>query len=289
MEYSKEIKLFADCHCTLSESPMWNDAEQLMYWRGFEGELYRKAIGTPPDEYECFRLNVGLIGSMVFTDAGYMLLFCEKGKIWRWVPGEEPVLHRDFGMDLFNDVIVDPKGRIYCGMLAKDFFGPGPMGEHGSFWRLDPDGSFICLDKDIGTTPNGIRFSPDLTRLYFGVTDDDVIYVYDYDVETGELSNRRICANNCCPDGIAMDTDGNIWNTNCTPGMPLQCITPNGEVIKEYDFPVRRVISVCFGGNDRSIMFITTAHEGEPRGEHDGGVFMIEGAAKGTEEYILHC
>jgi len=289
LEYSKEIKLFADCHCTLSESPMWNDGEQMLYWRGFEGELYRKAYDAPADEYERYQLHIGCIGSMVFTDAGYMLLFADGGTVWKWTPGSDPAPYRNFHKNLFNDCLVDPRGRIYCGMLAENFFVPEKRGAYGSFWRLDPDGTFICIEDKIGTTPNGIRFSPDLTKLYFGVTDSDVIYRYDYDVDTGELKNRVVYAEGCFPDGIATDAQGNVWVANCRPGAPLRCLNPAGEIVKEYDFPVHRVISVSFGGPGNASMFVTTALEGQPVGAHDGGVFVIENAARGAREFILHC
>ena len=288
MENNKPYRIFADCHCTLSESPMWNDREQMLYWRGFHGELYRKPYDNDPDNYECFQLNIGAIGSMVFTDTDEMLLFADEGKIWKWIPGQEPVLYKDFKLNLFNDVLIDPKGRIYCGMLTENFFGEGERGKYGSFWRLDPDGEFYCIDNRIGAIPNGIRFSPDLTKLYFGITDDDTIYCYDYDLETGELSNRTALIGDCYPDGIAMDVEGNIWNANCRPGKPVQCFNPKGELIAEYDFPVHRPISVAFGGPDRKSLFVTTAHENQPVGEHDGGVFVIENTVGGADEYILH-
>ena len=281
-----EIQLFADCHATLSESPMWHPREKVLYWRGFEGEIYRKKIGTPPEEYECFRLSIGLIGSMVFTETETILLFADKGTVWKWIPGEEPVLYRTFGGALFNDVIADPNGRIYCGMLAENYFVPGKRGAHGSFWRLDPDGSFVCLEDAIGTTPNGIRFSPELDKLYFGVTDDNVVYEYDYNIQTGELSNRRVYAEDCSPDGIAMDRDGNLWVTDCRPGNPLIAFDRAGNRVVELVFPVRRVISAAFGGENRELLFVTTAHEGAPRGKHDGGVFLLENTAGGTDEFL---
>lgn len=288
MEQNGDYRLFADCHCTLSESPMWNHQEQMLYWRGFEGELYRKSYESAPDQYECFQLEIGPIGSMVFTDSNYILLFADGGKIWKWIPGENPELYKDFKSNLFNDCLVDPKGRIYCGMLTEHFFDETKRGRFGSFWRFDPDGSLHCIDNRIGAIPNGIRFSPDMTKLYFGVTDTNVIYSYDYDRQTGALCNRKIVVKDCFPDGIAVDVDGNIWVANCNPGNPVQCFTSHGELIKEYYFPVHRPISVAFGGPDNKSLFVTTALEGRPVGTHDGGVFVIEKTIGGAKEYILH-
>ena len=183
--------------------------------------------------------------------------------------------------------MTDANGRIYCGMLTENMFDTKNRGKYGSFWRFDGNGNFVCLEDKIGTTPNGIRFSPDMKNLYFAVTDEGIIYKYDYDEKTGELANKKVFAKECCPDGIAVDTDGNVWVANCSPGQPLMCFDQDGQLIKEYYLPVYRVISVAFGGEDNELLFITTASEGHAIGEHDGGVFVIENEAVGAEEYIF--
>ena len=114
----------------------------------------------------------------------------------------------------------------------------------------------------------------------------DVVYEYDYNIQTGELSNRRVYAEDCSPDGIAMDRDGNLWVTDCRPGNPLIAFDRAGNRVVELVFPVRRVISAAFGGENRELLFVTTAHEGAPRGKHDGGVFLLENTAGGTDEFL---
>lgn len=282
-----EFKLFANCKPYLSESPMWHKQQKMLYWRGLNGEIYRKGMTDDVNDFEKFELGIGGIGSMAFTNSDEILIFGDEGKIFKWTPNQKPILYKDFGGSLFNDCIVDPKGRVFCGMLADNFFDYQKRGKHGSLWRLDPDGSFNCLLDNIGTTPNGIRFSPDLKKLYFAVTDDDCIYEYDYDIETGDISNQKVFADNCCPDGIAVDMDGNLWNTYCLPGRPLQVFSPDGKILREYILPVRRVLSVAFGGEDGDYVFVATAHEGEPVGQHDGGIFFMKNDVKGADEFIL--
>lgn len=135
-------------------------------------------------------------------------------------------------------------------MLAENFFDSNKRGKYGSLWRLDPDGKFINLINDIPPTPNGIRFSPDFKKLYFAVTDNGTIYEFDYDLDSGNISNKQIFATDCAPDGITIDSNGNLWNTYCYFGKPVQVFNSQGRVIKEYYLPVFRVISVDFGGPD---------------------------------------
>lgn len=281
-----KIELFASCKCRMSECPMWNDRDNMLYWRGLDGEIFRKSENSSPSEFERFDLGIGNIGSMVFTDTELIFLFGDDGKVWKWVPNYRPTLYKDFKGTLFNDVLCDSKGRIYCGMLAKNFFDPEKRGKHGSLWLLDLDGKFKCLEKKLSAIPNGIRINPQQNKLYFAITDDNCVYSYDYDKNTGKLSNRKIFAENCCPDGIAIDNDENLWVTDCRPGnSKLICFTKNGVRIGEWKFPVRRITSVAFGGHDKKTLFITTAHEGKPIGEYDGGVFMMRAEVEGAKEY----
>ena len=125
-----------------------------------------------------------------------IFLFGDDGKVWKWVPNYRPTLYKDFKGTLFNDVLCDSKGRIYCGMLAKNFFDPEKRGKHGSLWLLDIDGSFKCLEKKLSAIPNGIRINPQQNKLYFAITNDNCVYSYDYDKNTGKLSNRKVFAEN---------------------------------------------------------------------------------------------
>ena len=61
----------------------------------------------------------------------------------------------DFEGDVFNDVLCDSRGRVYCGMLAPNFFDRPNRGKHGSFWLFE-NGKMTCLDREISPTPDGI-------------------------------------------------------------------------------------------------------------------------------------
>lgn len=279
------VEVFANCKPRLSESPIHIRKDNMLYWRGLDGEIFRKRYNTDIYDFEIFNLNIGNISS-ILEQEDYLIVFADNGCVYKWSAYEEPILLRKYPVGLFNDCIVDSLGRIYCGILADNYFVPGMRGKDCLFTRIDLNGEMTVIEKLPYTTPNGIAFSPDNTKLYFAVTDADAVFVYDYNADSGEVSNRRIFSENCFPDGITIDDSGNLWVTDCrTVGSTLKCFSESGELIRTYELPVRRVISVTFGGDKNDILFITTAHEGCPKGEYDGGVFMLKNVGTATSKY----
>jgi gluconolactonase len=78
-------------------------------------------------------------------------------------------------------------------------------------FRLAPDGKLLLLARDIGY-PNGLAFSPDEKTLY--VCDSDRGRVFRYDVqEDGAVTNGQLFARMGSPDGMRVDTRGNLYIT----------------------------------------------------------------------------
>ena len=282
----KTDKVFANCSPRLSEVPVHFRRDNMLYWRGLDGEVFRKKYDTDVDDYEIFNIGIGNIGC-ILEQEDWLLLFGDNGGVYKWLPYEESILLKRYPVGLFNDCFADCKGRIYCGVLADNYFDSDKRGDSCLLVRIDLDAELTVVEKLYKTTPNGIAFSPENDKMYFAVTDADSVFVYDYDADSGEVCNKRIFASNCCPDGIAVDSNGNVWVTDCRVGGPLICYSPDGKVIEKYYFPIRRVTSVGFGGENMNTLFITTAHENEPVGEFDGGVFMIENTATAKPKYFV--
>lgn len=277
-------KVFASCVPRLSESPIHFKKDNMLYWRGLDGEIFRKRYDSGVDDYDIFPLGIGNIGC-ILEQEDWLLLFGDNGGVYKWIPGEDAVLLRRYPLGLFNDCFTDCKGRVYGGVLADNYFDPEKRGSECHLVRIDLDGKLTVLEKLAFTTPNGIAFSPENDKMYFAVTDANSVFVYDYDADSGEICNKRTFAFNCCPDGITVDKSNNVWVTDCRVGGPLICFAPDGKVVAKYDFPVRRITSVGFGKEGMDTLFVTTAHEGSPVGEYDGGVFMLEGIAHASQRY----
>jgi sugar lactone lactonase YvrE len=143
-------------------------------------------------------------------------------------------------------------------------------------WRLDPDLSTHQIGGGIICT-NGPSWSPDDKTFYITDTFQDVMWAYDYDIETGALSNQRDFASTKGQDGVCdgstVDSEGCVWTAELRTG-ELVRRTPDGEEERRIGMPVKNITSVMFGGADLDELYVTSMaridHPGA--GAHDAFV-----------------
>ncbi len=251
-----QVELVVDIKNTLGEGPLWNVGEQCLYWVDIQEH---KFFRLNPGNYETF--DVGQpIGALAPNYDGKMLLALRDGLgYYDFDSGkvtllEDNIAHQPPGR--FNDGAVDRKGRFWAGTMT-----PEP---ESHLFCLDLDGTVSIHESSI-TTSNGIGWSPDNTIMYYSDTGPGKIFAYDFDLEMGKISNRRVLFDSergrGKPDGLTVDSEGYIW-AGFWGGWHLARISPDGEVVQEIDMPVERVTSCNFGGPDLKTLYITTANTG---------------------------
>ena len=117
---------------------------------------------------------------------------------------------------------------------------------------------------------------------------------YDYDNETGEISNPKVAIEipekMGSPDGMTIDADGNVWIA-LWGGSAVGCWNPEtGELIRTIKVPAKNVTSCAFGDDDLGTLYITTARIGTDDNDlkkypNAGGVFKIKPGVKGVEVF----
>ena len=121
---------------------------------------------------------------------------------------------------------------------------------------------FKCL-MDI-RIPNSLCWSPDNQTLYFADTRARVIWKFDFNLASGELTDRRLFVDLQGqlgrPDGATVDTEGYLWSAEYGGGRVVR-YTPDGTVDKVVNLPVANVTCPTFGGTDYKTLFITTASQ----------------------------
>ncbi|KAL7266899.1 rRNA-processing protein cgr1 [Rhizina undulata] len=176
----------------------------------------------------------------------------------------------------FNDGAVDSKGRFWAGSM-NDFHVGEPQPE-GCVFRLDTDLTLHRMIENV-SIPNGMGYSP--TRS---------VFVYDYDSETGTITNKRTFftltdEDEAVPDGCTVDTDGHLWIA-IHEGSCVIRVSPDGREVARISLKAWRITCPCFGGSEFDELFITSAGVGEdeakPEGSTDNGsVFRIKTSSTG--------
>lgn len=153
-----------------------------------------------------------------------------------------------------NDIAISANDIIF----ASD---PSWPNDTGQIWRVEPDGSVILLEKDMGTT-NGIEVSPDEKTLYVNETVQRNIWAYDLS-PAGEISNKRLLHQfeDYGMDGMRTDIDGRLYVTRWGKGTVV-ILSPQGDIIREVMLFGEKCTNIAFGGKDGCTCYITVADKG---------------------------
>ena len=278
------LELIADYNCIVGEGPMWHPIENVVYWADIpQGRIFRYDPNTT--EHGLF-FEGGEVGGFTVQDDGSLLLFMESGAVASLRQGKLDYLIDEIESERdtrFNDVIADPAGRVFCGTMPSD-------SHLGSLYRLDTDGSISHVLGGIGIS-NGMGFTPDGKQMYYTDSPTHNIYIFDYEIATGELSNQRVFVNtgenDGIPDGMTVDAEGYVWSARWD-GSSLVRYSPQGEQVNRIWFPARKVSSVIFGGDDYTDMYVTTAGGQNKTGDGPGAgcLYRINLGITGKREYL---
>jgi len=280
-----EPTILTDHRSWLGENPLWHPGEACLYWTDAgTGEILR--YDPESDAVECVYEGERVGGFTVQGD-GSLLLFGFDRAVELAADGTaRTVLESVPEGGRFNDVIADPRGRVFCGVMHDD-------GRPGALYRLDRDGTVDRVVPDV-LASNGLGFSPDREYLYYTDTNAYEIYRFSYDETTGRLSDRELFARVAedgpgKPDGMVVDGTGDVWSARWN-GYCLVRYRPDGSERARYDFPVRKVTSLTFGGPDYGTAYVTTARRNTDSAQLDpepeaGATFGLEPAVDGFEPF----
>jgi len=272
------VEPVANYHCQVGENPLWDDREGRLYWVDIEdGRLFR--VDHESGEHECFHQNPEKVGGFTFQEDGSLLLLEVDRIAVLGKDGKRRVIAEQIDRDMvrFNDAIADPEGRVFAGSIGK-------TDESGGLYRINLDGSVETIWKGTGCA-NGMGFSPDLRQFYWTCSTTYLIYVADYQQETGALANRRVfhraLREQGIPDGMTVDRLGRVWSARWD-GSALLYLSAQGDVLERAVLPVSRVSSAAFGGRELDTLYVTTAGGTWSDSQTDGTLYRFKVANPGT-------
>ncbi len=284
------VECVVDAKNHLGEGPLWDPTEGVLYWVDM---LDKQVWSYDPraDRTNTWQLPK-IVGAFALREQGGAVLTMEDGFYFMDLQSGETELiaHVDVEVEnsIFNDGKVDRRGRFFAG--GEDQVTEAPI---CGLFRLDPDLTVHELERGI-ICNNGPSWSPDNKTFYHTDSFRQEIYAYDYDIETGEIGNKRLFASTenepGIPDGSTIDSEGYLWNAQIISG-DLVRYTPDGVIDRRIPIPCKTITSAMFGGENLDIIYLTSMGNTDflgPEGRrlfgeaakpqpHGGGIFAVSG------------
>lgn len=282
----KEVELVVDAKAVLGEGPCWDSKSGVLYWVDIEG---KKVHVFNPETGDDREIDVGqMVGAIVPRESDGVVVALEKG--FHFLNPDTGELEQicdpepDKESNRFNDGKCDPAGRFWAGTMDKN-----GQEKQGSLYCLEPSLSFKKKLEGLGIS-NGLAWSPDSRFLYFIDTPTGKVVRYNYELDSGEISQPAevvaIPDGDGHPDGMTIDAEGFLWIAHWGGGKVSRWNPETGEKVREIKVPAVNVTSCTFGGADFTELYITTARNGMSEEELEqfpqaGGVFKAVLGVKG--------
>jgi sugar lactone lactonase YvrE len=272
----------------LGECPLWDPYHEVLYWIDIiKPSIHRLNVTTKKHQEISVPKQIGCIG--LYDDDNLICALSNELVKLNPLSNELEAISSPLGDRediMFNDGHYDSKGRFWVG--TKDI------------QEKYPKAPLFCLQGrecrevvDGFTIINGVTWSPDNSRFYLCDSPRRLIYQYDFDPLRGTISNQTIFAKiaegNGYPDGLAVDSEGFVWNAHYN-GWQVTRYTPDGEIDNIIPMPVQCPTDCCFGGQDMTTLFITSARhnlteEELKKGPLAGELFAVETDIQGLPPF----
>jgi sugar lactone lactonase YvrE len=272
------------------EAPFWSVDEGVLYWVDIDGKtVFRYRLENGAEQTFALDYEIGCLiprrngGFVAGLDRGLAFLNSGLTKTEFFASPEDGLPRTRF-----NDGKCDRRGRFWVASADRN--------------EVEPLGALYCLNGSGQLTQalsqvvvgNGMGWSPDNKTMYFTDTGIGKIFAFDYEIETGATSNRRVFVEvddqGGLPDGLTVDVEGFIWSAHWS-GWRITRYDPDGRIDRVVDMPVPNVTSLTFGGPNLDQLFVTTARLGLSDQEIanaplSGGLFVVDVGVKGLPETL---
>ena len=269
------MEIAVRANAKLAEGPRWDAAARRLLWVDIEGcELHVLESG----EDRAIGLDA-MVGAAAPTSSGAVLVaLADRLALVDLADESVRTLDRlPHGPALrSNDGACDAAGRFWIGTMALDET-PGA----GALYRYD--GSLERVLDEV-TLSNGIGWTRDATRMYYIDSPVQRVDLFDFELASGRVDDRRpfvsIDESDGIPDGLTVDDEGGVW-VALYGGSCVHRYDESGHLDAVLEVPAKNVTSCCFGGGDGRSLFVTTAAP-------DGNVYVTQPGVSGPPAHVFH-
>jgi sugar lactone lactonase YvrE len=272
------VEVAIPAHARVAEGPVWDGAAQRLSWIDILGQTVHSF--DPATGRDTSIAVAGSPGVAIPRAAGGLVLAIDHGFAFLDPEGRLEAIEALPQVEIparFNDGCCDGAGRLWAGTV-----GLGEEPGAGSLYRLDPDLT-VTRVIDAVTESNGIDWSPDGRSMYYVDSLEYRVDVFDFDLDSGQVSNRRPFAVydssiQILPDGLTVDAEGGVW-VALWGGSALHRYTPDGTLDWVLPMPTRQITSCAFAGPALEDLYVTSAREwlepGVLEQEPDAGAVFV--------------
>lgn len=286
-------ELIVDARNATGESPVWNAAEQALYWVDIPaGRLHRWSMAD--GQTQSWQADE-MLACLAMHPSGGWLAGMQSG-LFHLRPQDDGGIRSECLARVehprpqmrFNDGRCDRQGRFWAGTMQLDMAAGARV---GALYRYDGQ---LQERLDDLIVPNGLAFSPDGRIMYLSDSHPTVqaVWAFDYDTDSGTPHNRRLFIDMTRhpgrPDGAAVDVDGCYWICGNDAGL-VHRFTPDGRLDRSLAVPVQKPAMCAFGGPHLDTLFVTSIRPAGDVSEQPlaGGVFALSPGVRGMAEPAL--
>jgi sugar lactone lactonase YvrE len=285
------LDLLLDIRLDLGEGPAWDSQAGILSFvdiRAGDLHLFHPATAS----HQMFNLDEP-VGCAAPSSTGEFILGLRSG-IWTFNPSTQTLTQilrpENIPGNRFNDGKCDPRGRFLAGTMDN-----AEKENTGSLYSYSPDGSYKTLLTGLGIS-NGLTWSPDHKTFYFIDTPTRLVMAYDYDLNTGDISNPRpvvhVPADMGWPDGMTSDMDGMLWVAMWGGAKLTKWNPATGQLVEAYPLPALNVSACCFGGANLTDLYVTSARKGMSAAQLEeyplsGGLFRFQPGVRGMPTFVF--
>tara|TARA_B100000902_G_scaffold398886_1_gene467376 strand:+ start:3656 stop:4501 length:846 start_codon:yes stop_codon:yes gene_type:complete len=270
--------MIAECLITakanLGEGPVWDQSTNEIVWVDImKGNINRVTIDGNIGSSKTLPLPVGAIAPnlndwIAATPAG---LYRVNDDSYAFTYQLKPGLR-------MNDGKADAAGRFVVGTMHSE----NPSKGFGDLWSIDEEGMHLLISCT--NISNGLDWSADNETMFFIDTPTQSVDAFDYELETGNISNRRKWAHIDpelgSPDGMCIDVEGGIWVALWGGGAVIRLV--DGKIDERIELPTPQVTCPVFAGVNLDQLIITTAATGlEPYSNGAGDLYICTPGIQG--------
>jgi sugar lactone lactonase YvrE len=269
------VDIVVRANAKLAEGPRWDAAARRLLWVDIEG---RKLHVLENGEDRAIGLDAMVGAAAPTSDGAVLVALADRLALVDLADESMRTLVRlPHGPALrSNDGACDAAGRFWIGTMGLDET-PGA----GALYRYD---GRLQRVLDEVTLSNGIGWTRDDTRMYYIDSPVQRVDVFDFELASGRVDNRRpfvsIDDSAGIPDGLTVDDEGGVW-VALYGGSCVRRYDETGRLDAVLEVPAENVTSCCFGGDDGRSLFVTTAAP-------DGNVYVTQPGVSGPPAHVFH-